>query len=88
MIRKFALLATTAALMVACGGATEENMEAKMKAEADSIAKVNTAKLEADAQAAEAKIDSAANAAKDTITSAVEGAMDATKEATDKMTGH
>ena len=62
MIRKFALLAITAALMVACGGATEENMEAKVKAEADSIAKVNAAKIEADAAAEKAKADSITNA--------------------------
>jgi hypothetical protein len=61
MIRKFALLATTAALLVACGGATEENMEAKAKASADS-AKAAMEKIEADAKAAQAKADSIANA--------------------------
>lgn len=87
MIRKFALLATTAALMVACGGATEENMEAKAKMAADS-AKAAMEKIEADAKAAQAKMDSVANAAKDTINATLENAQDATKEAADKMTGH
>ena len=87
MIRKFALLATTAALMVACGGANEENMEAKAKAAADS-AKAAMEKIEADAKAAQAKADSMAKAAMDTTAAKMEGAMDATKEAADKMTGH
>ena len=75
MIRKFALLATAAALMVACGGATEEEMKAKAQAEADSIAKVNAAKMEAEAAAAKAKADSIAAAAMDTTMKAVEGAV-------------
>lgn len=87
MIRKFALLATMAALMVACGGATEENMEAKAKADADS-AKAAMEKIEADTKAAQAKMDSVANAAKDTINATLENAQEATKEATDKMKGH
>jgi hypothetical protein len=87
MIRKFALLAITAALMVACGGATEENMEAKAKMAADS-AKAAMEKIEADAKAAQAKADSMAKAAMDTAATKMEGAMDATKEAADKMTGH
>jgi hypothetical protein len=62
MIRKFALLAITAALMVACGGATEENMEAKAKMAADS-AKAAMEKIEADAKAQQAKDDSIAKAA-------------------------
>ena len=61
MIRKFALLATTAALMVACGGAKEENMEAKAKASEDS-AKAAQAKIEADMKA-QATADSLAKAA-------------------------
>ncbi len=80
MIRKFALLATMAALMVACGGATEENMEAKAKMAADS-AKAAMEKIEADAKAAQAKIDSIANAAKDTIATTTDAAVDAAKEA-------
>ena len=86
MIRKFALLATMAALMVACGGA-EENMEAKAKASADS-AKAAMEKIEADAKAEAARADSMAKAAMDTTVKAVEGAVDAAKEAADKMTGH
>lgn len=62
MIRKFALLATMAALMVACGGATEENMEAKAKAAADSAAAAQ-AKIEADMKAQQATADSLAKAA-------------------------
>ena len=41
MIKKFALLATMAALFVACGGTTAEKMEAKAKAAADSAAKAD-----------------------------------------------
>ncbi len=80
MIRKFALLATTAALMVACGGATEENMEAKAKAAEDS-AKAAMAKIEADAAAAKATADSLAKAAMDTTAAAV-------GSATEAVTGH
>lgn len=62
MIRKFALLATMAAFIVACGGATEENMEAKQKAAADSAAAAQ-AKIEADMKAQQAIDDSLAKAA-------------------------
>ena len=81
MIRKFALLATMAALMVACGGA-EENMEAKAKMAADSAAAAQ-AKIEADMKAQQVTADSLAKVAA--------MAMDTTKmEAApaDKMTGH
>lgn len=88
MIKKFALLATVAAIMVGCGGATAENMEAKMKAAADSV-QASMAKAAADMEAAaKAQADSMAAAAATMGDSAMNNAMDATKEAADKMTGH
>ncbi|MBL0045885.1 MAG: hypothetical protein IPP33_16250 [Flavobacteriales bacterium] len=87
MIKKFALLATVAAIMVGCGGATAENMEAKMKAAADSV-QASMAKAAADMEAAaKAQADSIAAAAA-VVDSTVDGAVDATKAAADKMTGH
>lgn len=81
MTKKFALLATVAALFVACAsGPTEEEMKAKAQATEDSI-KAAAAKIEADAKAAQAKLDSAANAMMDTAAAKVEGAVDAVKEA-------
>lgn len=76
MIRKFALLATAAALMVACGGATEEEMKAKAQASADSAAAA-TAKIEADLKRVADSTEAAAKAAMDTIAVKVEGAVDA-----------
>lgn len=84
MIRKFAVLAIPAALLVACGGATEGNMEEKAKAAADSAAAAQ-AKIEADMKAAAANVvDSAAaaaNAVVDSAASAAGAAVDAAKEA-------
>lgn len=83
MIRKFALLATAAALFVACGGNTEESAEAKAKAAQDSAAKMME-KAEADAKAAQAAMDSTAKAAMDTVKTSMDNAVDAAKEAADK----
>ncbi|GEM_PF-964220 len=81
MTKKFALLATVAALFVACtSGPTEEELKAKAQATEDSI-KAAAAQIEADAAAAKAKADSLANAVADTVAAKVEGAVDAVKEA-------
>jgi hypothetical protein len=69
MIRKFALLATTAALFVACGGNMEDDATAKAQAAQDSAAKMMD-QAEADAKAAAASaaatMDSTSNAVADT----------------------
>ena len=80
MIRKFALLATVAAIMVGCGGATEENMEAKMKAAADSAA--------AAMKQAAADMEAAAKAAADSAAAAAAAAVDTTVKAVENATGH
>ncbi len=87
MIRKFALLATTAALMVACGGAQEENMEAKAKAAADSAAKAME-KVAADMKAATTAAADSAIAVGDSAVKAVNAAADEAKDAIKEAAGH
>lgn len=88
MIRKFALLAIPAALLVACGGATEGNMEDKAKAAADSAA----AKMEQVAtdmhETATNAVDSAANAAGAVVDSAAKAAGAAADAAKEAVSGH
>lgn len=86
MNKKFAVLAAMAALLVACGGPSAEELEAK-KATADSIANVlrmdsiKAAEAAAAAAAAAAAVDSTAGAMVDSAAAKVEGAVDAAKKA-------
>ena len=77
MIRKFAMLATVAALFVACSGNTAEDAAAKAAATADSAAKMMD-QAAADAKAAAAAtttaVDSTAGAAADTAKKAMDQA--------------
>ena len=66
MIRKIALLATTAALFVACGGNTEEKKAEEMKTEGE-------AKMEEAAKTIENAVD--------TATKAMENAVDSVQKA-------
>ena len=78
MIKKFAVLATMATLLVACGGPTQEEIEAKAKATADSL----TAVLRADsmkAAEAAAAAAAAATAAMDSAAAVVDSAAAAVK---------
>lgn len=79
MIRKFAVLAVVAGLFVACGsGKTPEQMEAELKASADSIANAIEQSMKEAEAAAAAAADSAAAAAAamaDTAAAKVEGAV-------------
>jgi len=78
MIRKFAVLAMMATLLVACGGPTQEEIEAKAKATSDSL----TAVMRADSmKAAEAAAAAAATAAMDSAAASVDSAAAAVKEA-------
>lgn len=77
MLKKFAMLATVAALFVACGSSNEAEMEAKA-AEVEAQAQEIMDKLEADMKAAEAE----ANA---TMDEAVEGVEAAAEEAGEKV---
>lgn len=86
MTKKFAVLAAMAALLVACGGPSAEELEAKAKATADSIANVLRmdsikAAEAAAAAAAAAAVDSTAGAMMDSAATMVEGAADAAKKA-------
>ncbi|HQW06825.1 MAG: hypothetical protein IPH05_10385 [Flavobacteriales bacterium] len=87
MIKKFALLATMAALFVACGSSTTENMENSADEMMDqAAAEAEAAAAEAEAAAAEAA--AAAAAAADTAAAAVEGAVDGATEAVENAVGH
>lgn len=87
MNKKFAVLAAMAALLVACGGPSAEELEAKAKATADSIANVlrmdsiKAAEAAAAAAAAAAAVDSTAGAMVDSAAAKVVGAVDAAKKA-------
>lgn len=73
MIKKFAMLATMAALFVACSSSTTETMENNAEEAANSAQEMmDQAAAEAEAAAAEAA--AAAAAAVDTAAAAVEGA--------------
>jgi hypothetical protein len=69
MIRKIALLATTAALFVACGGNTEESMDKK----AEEMKTEGEAKMEEAAKTIENAVD--------TATEAMENAVDSVQKA-------
>ena len=76
MIKKFALLATMAALFVACGSSNTEAMEqqaTEAAAEAETAAAAAAAEVEAAAAVVETVVDSTAAAA--------EGAVEEVKEA-------
>ena len=80
MIKKLAVLAMMATLLVACGAPTQEEIEAKAKATADSL----TAVLRADsmkAAKAAAAAAAAATAAMDSAAANVDAAAAAVKEA-------
>jgi hypothetical protein len=80
MIKKFALLATMAALFVACGSSNTEAMEqqaTEAAAEAESAAAAAAAEAEAAAAAAAAAVESAV----DSTAAAAEGALEEVKEA-------
>jgi len=77
MIRKFAMLATVAALFVACSGNTAEDAAAKAQAAQDS------AKMMMDQAAADAK---AAAEATTTMDSTANAAVDTAKKAMDQAT--
>ena len=87
MIKKFALLATVAALFVACGSSNTEAMEQQAtEAAAQAEAAAAAAAAEAAAAAAEAEAAAAAAAAAvetatDSTAAAVEGAVEEVKEA-------
>lgn len=78
MIRKFAVLAVVASLFVACGsGKTPEQLEAELKAKADSVTAAMEQALKAEEARAQHIADSiaAANAAAvDTTAKPAEGA--------------
>jgi hypothetical protein len=77
MIRKFAMLATVAALFVACSGNTAEDAAAKAAAAQDSAAKMMdqaAAAAKAATEAAAATTDSAASAVADTAKKAMDEA--------------
>jgi len=74
MIKKFAMLASMAALFVACSGSNTEAMEQQAK-EAEAQAQELLDKAAAEAEAA-----AAAAAVVDTTAAAVDGAVEAVKE--------
>lgn len=80
MIKKFALLATVAALFVACGSSTQENMENAAQ-ETTNAAQEAMDKAAAEAEAAAKEAAAAAEAAVDTAAAAAETAIDAAKDA-------
>jgi len=89
MIRKFALLATTAALMVACGGSTDENT-GTVNAMADSAAKMMNKAAEDMKASAATMADTAAkvmNNAADSATKVMNAAADKVKAEADKKMG-
>jgi gas vesicle protein len=80
MIRKFAMLATTAAIFAACGSNVEENASSTMDAAQDNATEMMDNAQDA-VQEAAATVDSTANAAMDTVKQSMENAADAAKEA-------
>jgi glucan phosphoethanolaminetransferase (alkaline phosphatase superfamily) len=80
MIKKFALLATVAALFVACGSNNTEAME-QQATEAAAQAEAAAAAAAAEAEAAAAAAAAAVETATDSTAAAVEGAVEEVKEA-------
>ena len=83
MIRKFAMLATTAALFVACGSNVEENAASTMDAAKDSATEMLN-KAQEDAKAAASAVDSTAGAVVDSAKQAVSNTVDAAANAAAK----
>lgn len=79
MIKKFALLATMAALFVACGSGNAEEMQKKAD-EAAAEAQAALDKLAAEAEAAAKAAETAAATAVDSTVKAAEGAVEEVKE--------
>lgn len=79
MIKKFALVATVAALFVACGSSNQEELQ-KQADEAAAQAQELLDKAAAEAEAAAAAAAAATEATIDSAAAAAEGAVEAIKE--------
>ncbi|MEO5584882.1 MAG: hypothetical protein ABIQ75_05455 [Flavobacteriales bacterium] len=82
MIRKFAMLAATAAIFAACGSNVEGDASSTMDAAKDSATQMMD-KAQQDAKEAAATIDSTTSAQMDTVKKSMENATDAAQSAVD-----
>jgi colicin import membrane protein len=85
MIRKFAMLATTAAIFASCGSNVEENATSTMDAAKDNATEMMD-KAAQDAKDAAATMDSTVSATTDSMKQSMDNATDAAKDAVNNAT--